>query len=111
MAGQWRADYEIDLVMPERAAENRVNIVVARRFDSPVARGSAIIGVVPYPSEPHWKVRSPDVVEARPEARFVVLGVNLAATRDKTVGVHGCDLMASVVPAEYGILVDATPRE
>ena len=105
VAGKWRADYEIDLVMPERAAENRVNIVVARRADSPAARGSAIIGVVPYPSLPHWKVRSPDVVEASPGARFVGLGINLAATLDKTIGSHGCDLMASAVPAEYGVLV------
>ena len=108
---QWRAEYEIDLVMPERVAENRVNIVLARRFDSPVSRGSAIIGVVPYPSEPHWKVRSPDVIEARSQARFVALGVNLAATRDKTIGAQGCDLMASAVPAEYGILADISPRE
>lgn len=108
--GQWLAEYEIDLVMPERAAENRVNIVFARRFDSPVPRGSAIIGVVPYPSEPHWKVRSPDVVEAPPAARFVVFGVDLAATGDKTVGPHGCDLLASAVPAEYGVLVDVNPR-
>jgi predicted amidohydrolase len=108
--GQWRAEYEIDLVMPERVAENRVNIVFARRFDSPVSRGSAIVGVVPYPSEPHWKVRSPDVIEARSGARFVALGVNLAATRDKTIGAQGCDLMASAVPAEYGILADINPR-
>ncbi|MBI4291270.1 MAG: carbon-nitrogen hydrolase family protein [Betaproteobacteria bacterium] len=110
LASQWRAEYEIDLVMPERAAENRVNIVFARRFDSPVSRGSAIIGVVPYPSEPHWKVRSPDVVEARPGARFVVSGINLAATRDKTIGPQGCDLMASALPAEYGILAEVNPR-
>ena len=110
LPGQWRVEYEIDLVLPERAAENRVNIVFARRFDSPVSRGSAIIGVVPYPSEPHWKVRSPDVVEARPNARFVAFGVNLAATHDKTVGPHNCDLMASAVPAEYGILADVNPR-
>ncbi|MBI2315641.1 MAG: carbon-nitrogen hydrolase family protein [Betaproteobacteria bacterium] len=110
VAAQWRAEYEIDLVMPERAAENRVNIVFARRFDSPVTRGSAIIGVVPYPSEPHWKVRSPDVVEARPGAPFVVAGVNLAATRDKTIGAQGCDLMASAVPAAYGALVEVNRR-
>lgn len=76
-----------------------------------MSRGSAVVGVVPYPSEPHWKVRSPDVIEARSKARFVALGVNLAATRDKTIGVHGCDLMASAVPAEYGILADINPRE
>ena len=108
--GQWRAEYEINLIMPERVAENRVNVVVARRADSPVARGSAIIGVVPYPSEPHWKVRSPDVIEARPEARFVVLGINLAATRDKTIGSQGCDLMASALPNEYGIITGSKPR-
>jgi hypothetical protein len=67
--------------------------------------------VVPYPSEPHWKVRSPDVIEARSNARFVALGVNLAATRDKTIGVQGCDLLASAVPAEYGILADINQRE
>lgn len=109
--GQWRAEYEIDLVMPERVAENRINVVFARRFDSPVSRGSAIIGVVPYPSEPHWKVRSPDVIEARSKARFVALGVNLAATRDKTIGTQGCDLMASALPSEYGIIAAIKPRE
>ncbi len=103
--GQWRAAYEADLAMRERAAENRVNIVFARRFDSPVKRGSVVIGVVPYPSEPHWKMRSPDAVEAPPGARFVALGVNLAATSDKTVGTNGCDLMSSARPTEYGLLV------
>jgi len=101
---EWRAESEVDLIMPERAAENRVNIVVSRRFDSEVLRGSAIVGVVSYPSEPHWKVRSPDVIEAPFAARFVVLGINLAATRDKTIGTQGCDLMASALPAEYAIL-------
>ncbi len=102
---RWRADYEIDLIAPERVAENRVNIVFARGNDSIVSRGSAIVGVVAYPSEPHWKVRSPDVIEAKPGAEFLVHGVNLKATEDKAVGAQGCDLMASAVSSEYALLV------
>ncbi len=104
---QWRAEYEIDLIAAERVAENRVNMVFARRHDSIVPRGSAIVGVVAYPSEPHWKVRFPDVIEAAPDAEFLIHGVNLEATADKTVGAHGCDLMASAVPSEYGLLIEA----
>lgn len=103
---QWRADYELDYVIPERAAENRVNIAFARRFDAPARhRGSAIVGVTPYPSEPHWKVRSPVVIEAQPDAPFVVHAVNLLATLDKTIGAEGCDLFRSARPEAYGPIV------
>lgn len=70
--------------------------------------------LIVLPEMSNWSgglVRSPDVIEARPNARFVALGINLAATRDKTIGVQGCDLLASAVPAEYGILADINPRE
>ena len=101
IAGQWRTASEIELLLPERAAENRVNIAWANRTDSLLQRGSVLIPVIPYPSEPHWKVRAPDRLEAAPDAAFILHGMNLAATLDKTVGPQGCDLMASALPAAY----------
>ncbi len=107
IAGRWRSAHEIDLLLPERAAENRVNIAWANRTDSTVRRGSVLVPVVPYPSEPHWKVRAPDCLEAATDAPFILHGMNLAATIDKTVGPQGCDLMASAVPAAYRPLTGA----
>ena len=104
VCGSWYNAHEIDLQLPERVAENRINIVLARRADAPVQRGSAIVAVLPYPSEPHWKLRSPDVTEAALDADFVLAGVNLAATIDKTVAPQGCDLFASAAHAAYGLL-------
>ena len=104
VCGSWYNAHELDLQLPERVAENRINIVLARRADAPVQRGSAIVAALPYPSEPHWKLRSPDVTEAALDADFVLAGVNLAATIDKTVAPHGCDLFASAAHAAYGLL-------
>ena len=42
--------------------------------------------------------------EAALDADFVLAGVNLAATIDKTVAPHGCDLFASAAHAAYGLL-------
>ena len=109
VCGAWRGEQEIRWILPERAAENRINIVLARRADSAVARGSAIIGALPYPSEPHWRVRSPDVLEAPAGAPWVMAAANLAASRDKTVGPQGCDLMASALPEAYGLLAEPMP--
>jgi hypothetical protein len=66
---------------------------------------------MPWPSEPHWKVRSPDVLEASPSAPFLLHGLDLAAARDKTVAPHGCDLFASSLPSAYGRLTDPTSLE
>jgi hypothetical protein len=44
------------------------------------------------------------VIEAALDADFVLAGVNLAATADKTVAPHGCDLFASAVHDAYGLL-------
>lgn len=107
IAAQFRTDYERDLILPERVAENRVNIIFARRDGSAAARGSAIASAVPYPSDPHWKVRSPDVVDAGPDDPFVVWTVNLQATVDKTIGPAGCDLFQSARPEEYDLLIRA----
>ncbi len=101
IAGRWRTESEIDLLLPERAAENRVNIAWANRTDSALRRGSVLIPVIPYPSEPHWKVRAPDRLEAAPDAPFILHGMNLAATLDKTVGPQGCNLMTSTLPDAY----------
>jgi len=111
VCGSWYNAHEIDLQLPERVAENRINVVLARRADAPVQRGSAIVAALPYPSEPHWKLRSPDVVEAALDADFVLAGVNLAATIDKTVAPHGCDLFASAAHAAYALLTDTATRD
>ena len=111
VCGSWYNAHEIDLQLPERVAENRINIVLARRADAPVQRGSAIVAALPYPSEPHWKLRSPDVIEAALDADFVLAGVNLAATADKTVAPHGCDLFASAAHAAYGLLAGTVTQD
>ena len=111
VCGSWYNAHEIDLQLAERVAENRINIVLARRADAPVQRGSAIVAALPYPSEPHWKLRSPDVIEAALDADFVLAGVNLAATADKTVAPHGCDLFASAAHAAYGLLAGTVTQD
>jgi hypothetical protein len=42
---------------------------------------------------------------------FVLAGVNLAATADKTVAPHGCDLFASAAHAAYGLLAGTVTQD
>ena len=41
----------------------------------------------------------------------MLAGVNLAATADKTVAPHGCDLFASAAHAAYGLLAGTVTQD
>ena len=92
---------EIDLALRERVAENRIHVVLASRGDSRCSNGSAIVQASAYPSEPHWRVRFPDVKKIELNQKRVSACLDLLATKDKTVAAMGCDLFLSPRHEEY----------
>jgi len=106
VSGSWEDENDIDILIKERVAENRVNIVFSNREDSKCLRGSIICSSTPYPSEPHWKVRFPDIVESKLTQNHLVSTVDVSATNDKTVSPFGCNLMLSPLHHEYSLLTD-----
>jgi hypothetical protein len=85
-------------------AENRVHIVFASRSDAPCSRGSVIVQASAYPSEPHWRVRFPDVLCIKSDETQLCASLDLLATNDKTVAALGCDLLLSPLHDQYQIL-------
>src|SRR5579884_1861107 len=106
----WRVPWEPRLTAVERAAENHVNLVAAARPDSAVPRGSLVVPVDRYPTQPHWWVRSPQPSELSPgDDRFLIAGLCASNARDKTI-FYNTNLVAHRRPAFYRALAEA-PRE
>jgi predicted amidohydrolase len=99
---------EIDLGLRERVAENRVHVVLASRSDAPCSNGSVVVKASAYPSEPHWRVRFPDVLRLEPGFTHVSASLDMLATCDKTVAPLGCDLFLSPRQEEYTCLIDSS---
>ncbi|MDA2933829.1 carbon-nitrogen hydrolase family protein [Acidobacteria bacterium AH-259-D05] len=100
----WEVDYIPSLTMNIRAAENHINIVSANRPDSPVRRGSMIITVARYPTQPHWKVRYPKTEEAPPGFEFYIsIDLDMNIPRQKTIA-RNTDLIMNRYPELYEIL-------
>jgi len=104
VSGSIENDKEVDLGLRERVAENRVHIVFASRSDAPCSRGSVIVQASAYPSEPHWRVRFPDVLCIKSDETQLCASLDLLATDDKTVAALGCDLLLSPLHDQYQIL-------
>ena len=96
---------EMDLGLRERVAENRVHVVFASRSDAPCPNGSVVVQASAYPSEPHWRVRFPDVLRIERGERAVSASLDLLCTNDKTVAALGCDLFLSPRHEEYKVLL------
>lgn len=100
----WAFDFIPSLTMKVRAAENHVNIVSANRPDSPVKRGSMIIAVDRFPTQPHWKIRYPMAHEAPPEFEFhIILDIDMNSSREKIIG-GDTDVIMNRYPDLYGVL-------
>ena len=106
VSGALEEDKEVDLGLRERVAENRIHIVFASRSDAPCARGSVIVQASAYPSEPHWRVRFPDVQTIEPAQTQLSASLDLWATNDKTVAPLGCDLLLSPRYDQYQRLIE-----
>ena len=102
----WRVPWEPRLTAIERAAENHVNLVAAARPDSPVQRGSLVVPVDRFPTQPHWWVRSPQPSELAPgNNRFFTAGICASNARDKTI-FYNTNLVAHRRPSLYGVLAE-----
>jgi predicted amidohydrolase len=106
----WRVPWEPALTAVERAAENHVHVVAAARPDSPVQRGSLLVPVDRFPTQPHWWLRSPRPSEIAPgDAQFLTGSLATSHARDKTI-FYNTNLVAHRRPTLYGTLLEA-PRE
>jgi predicted amidohydrolase len=102
----WRVAWEPRLAVLERAAENHVHLVAAARPDAPVRRGSMLVPVDRYPTDPHWWVRSPQASEIAPgNDQFLTVGLCTSYANDKTI-FYNTDLIAHRRPTLYGSLVE-----
>jgi predicted amidohydrolase len=106
VSGAIEDDKEVDLGLRERVAENRIHIVFASRSDALCAQGSVIVQASAYPSEPHWRVRFPDVLCIKPLDTQLSASLDLLATNDKTVAPLGCDLLLSPRYDQYQRLIE-----
>ena len=97
---------EIDWVLRERVAENRIHVVYASRQDSGCTNSSVIVQASAYPSEPHWRVRFPDVRRIESGQKRLSACLDLLATKDKTVAALGGDLFLSPRHEAYHCLID-----
>jgi predicted amidohydrolase len=102
----WRFEWEPGLVLPERASENRVTILSAARWDSPIRRGGTISALgrsQPLRAadlNPIWPVEAPQDREGHVHAT-----VHPERSRDKDL--LGFDLLAGRRPELYESLVAA----
>jgi len=101
----WRFEWETRLVMPERAAENRVHILSAARWDSPVRRGG-MINALPDSRplrasdlNPIWPIEAPLDRELH-----VRSAIHPARSRNKDL--LGFDVLAGRRPELYARLVE-----
>ncbi|MCS7002709.1 MAG: carbon-nitrogen hydrolase family protein, partial [Dehalococcoidia bacterium] len=84
----WTLDWEPELAMLERSAENRVSILAAARVDSPVRRGSVIAHIPEFSELRRYHGRlSPSFTTEAPAATEIVLfqTINPTASRNKLV--------------------------
>ncbi|GIW05717.1 MAG: amidohydrolase [Dehalococcoidia bacterium] len=82
----WFVDWEPDLAVPERAAENHLSIVAAVRPDSPIARGS-IVATVPRFPQPFRGKLNPSYLTLAPAGCEAILfqTVDPEASRNKVM--------------------------
>ncbi len=87
----WRIDWEPSLVICERASENRVSVLSAARFDSPVQRGGMINAM--SLSEP---LRAADLNPIRPQEaphdRELYITADIHPSRSRNKDLIGFDL-------------------
>jgi hypothetical protein len=106
----WRVPWEPALTAVERAAENHLHLVAAARPDSPVQRGSLLVAVDRFPTQPHWWLRSPQPCEIAPgDGQFLTGSLATSHARDKTI-FYNTNLVAHRRPTLYASLLEA-PRE
>jgi predicted amidohydrolase len=100
----WRLEWEPSLMICERASENRVSVLSAARWDSPVARGGMINAL--SLSEP---LRASDLnpiwpMEA-PRDRELYITADIHPVRSRNKDLLGFDLQWGRRPELYGALV------
>jgi predicted amidohydrolase len=100
----WRSDWQVELMLPERSAENHVTIAAAARSDSPFAHPGMIVTTASV-------YRFPQTMEVNNPDRHVATGseplavtINLAPNRDKRL-MFSTDLIMDTRPALYDRLV------
>ena len=107
----WRSDWQVELMLPERSAENHITIAAAGRADSPVAVSGRVLATPPVYRFPETKeVNKPDLYQADALTGAFTADIDLAPNRDKRL-MGTTDLIMDTQPALYGRLVAQPERQ
>jgi hypothetical protein len=100
----WRSAWQVELMLPERSAENHMTIAAAARVESPFVHPGMIVTTAPVYRFPEtMEVNNPDRYHATGAAPLAVT-IDLAPNRDKRL-MGTTDLIMDTQPALYGRLV------
>lgn len=101
----WRSNWQRELMLPERSAENHITIAAAGRADSPFPAPAIIVTTPPtYRFPETMEVNNPDAHRADQPAGSFTVEIDLAPNRDKRL-MGSTDLIMDTQPALYGRLV------